>query len=176
MPTTRQNAEEQGEEPEEEPATNRRLYKEIEAPEAVLRIKKPKPYINSYYKIELTAVKKSNKQAYVFIINDKLPQLLFLEINGNITRLQKLINAYTKPYNNIQKGLINLLEQPKIIQDTDTTKYIVEVIYKCSLVLNLPIYDYIAEHNTTYNDLIIYYFTQYKTNQNKQEAVYNYIE
>ena len=35
---------------EEEKTTTRHLYKELEAPEAVLRMKKPTPYRNSYYK------------------------------------------------------------------------------------------------------------------------------
>jgi len=143
--------------------------KELEAPQSVLRINKPIQIIDTNYKIELNATYQFNKQySYVFIINKQIPKLTFLQhSNGDILRLSKVLNEFTNT-TDLKQQFIRLLQNPKVIIHRNITLVVIEIIYKFSKWLDIPIQDYITNsNNSSYTDLIIYYLTLYQINKNK---------
>ena len=143
--------------------------KELEAPQSVLRINKPIPIIDTNYKIELNATYQFNKQySYVFIINKQIPKLTFLQhSNDDILRLSKVLNEFTNT-TDLKQQFIRLLQNPKVIINRNITLVVIEIIYKFSKWLDIPIQDYITNsNNSSYTDLIIYYLTLYQINKNK---------
>lgn len=147
-------------------------FKELEPPQRVLRINKPIPIIDTHYKIELNATYNFNKQySYVFVLNKQLPKLTFLQhSNGNILRLNKLLEEFTNT-SDLQQQFIELLQNPKVIIDRNTTLVVIETMYKLSKWLDIPIQNYITNsNNSSYTDLVIYYLTLYTINRNKAET------
>ena len=73
------------------------VFKDLEAPQSILRNNKPIPVIDTHYKIELNATYHFNKRCcYLFVLNKQLPKLTFLQhSNGNILRLNKALNEFT---------------------------------------------------------------------------------
>ena len=103
-------------------------------------------------KIKLTA----NNNAFIFFI--ATPDNIFLDYNNNRLRINRLLKKYTEQ-DNITEQFIKLLKEPKLINDKQTTLFIIEIIYITSKLLNvdsLQFIDYISLNNLTRYYLILY--------------------
>ena len=99
----------------------------------------------------------------MFILSIKHPNIIFLEYDGHITRINKLLKEYTQEEYTKQQ-FIKLLQEPTIIQDKLTTLFLLEIIYITSYLLNIDLKQFIT--NININNLIYYYFMLYKINNN----------
>ena len=105
----------------------------------------------------------TNNKAFIFFICNTNPDIIFLDYNNNRTRINKLLKAYTQEEETRQQ-FIKLLEQPQIIQDKQTTLFIIEVIYIMSFLFNIDLKQFITYKGL--NNLINYYFIKYNINNN----------
>jgi len=105
----------------------------------------------------------SNKDAFIFFITK--PNNIFLEHKRPIIRINKFLKPYTQEEDTKQQ-FIKLLEQPQIIQDKQTTLFIIEVIYLTSFLLNIDLLQYI--NFISLDNIINYYFIKHKINTHKQ--------
>ena len=136
-------------------------YKQLKAPtQRILYNDKPITDIIADKKIKL----QTYKNAFMFILSIKQPNIIFLEYNGHITRINKLLKEYTQEEYTKQQ-FIKLLQEPTIIQDKLTTLFLLEIIYITSYLLNIDLKQFIT--NININNLIHYYFMLYKINNNK---------
>ena len=71
---------------------------------------------------------KNNKGAYALCLSNTQPNIIFVEYKRTQTRMNKFLKPYTQ-CDDTREQLIKLWEQPLIIQDKPTTRFIVEVIY-----------------------------------------------
>ncbi len=103
-------------------------------------------------KIKLTA----NNNAFIFFI--ATPDNIFLDYNNNRLRINRLLKKYTEK-DNITEQFITLLKEPKLINDKQTTLFIIEIIYITSILLGVDLaqfIDYISLNNLTRYYLILY--------------------
>ena len=99
----------------------------------------------------------TNINAFIFFI--KKPNNIFLEYKRPIIRINKLLKQYTEEEETRQQ-FIKLLEQPQIIQDKQTTLFIIEIIYIMSFLLSIDLLHYIDF--LSLNNLINYYFIKHR--------------
>lgn len=103
-------------------------------------------------KIKLT----TNNNAFIFFI--ATPDNIFLDYNNNRIRINRLLKKYTEK-DNITEQFITLLKDPQLINDKQTTLFIIEIIYITSILLCvdlLQFIDYISLNNLTRYYLILY--------------------
>jgi len=112
-------------------------------------------------KIKLTTC----NNAFIFFIAK--PDNIFLDYNNNILRINRLLKTYTEK-DNITEQYIKLLKEPAIIQDKQTTLFIIEIIYITSKLLGVDLLQFIKY--SSLNNLTHYYFMLYKINKYRQEA------
>jgi len=105
----------------------------------------------------------TNSNAFIFFICNTNPDIIFLDYNNKRTRINKLLKPYTQAEETKQQ-FIKLLEQPQIIQDKQTTLFIIEVIYIMSFLFNIDLKQFITYKSL--NNLINYYFIKYNINNN----------
>ena len=105
----------------------------------------------------------TNNNAFIFFICNTNPYIIFLDYNNKRTRINKLLKQYTQEEETKQQ-FIKLLEQPQLIQDKQTTLFIIEVIYIMSFLFNIDLKQFITYKSL--NNLINYYFIKYNINNN----------
>ena len=93
------------------PPKQRILYNEI-----------PITEIRTDKKIKLT----TNNNAFIFVI--ATPDNNVLDYNNSRLRINRLLKKYTEK-DNITEQFITLLKEPKLINDKQTTLFIIEIIY-----------------------------------------------
>ena len=109
-------------------------------------------------KIKLTA----NNNAFIFFIAK--PDNIFLDYNNNRIRINRLLNNYTQE-DNITEQYITLLKAPKLINDKQTTLFIIEIIYITSILLGVDLVQFIDY--ISLNNLTRYYLILYEIHRNK---------
>ena len=105
----------------------------------------------------------TSNNAFIFFICYTNPYIIFLDYNNKRTRINKLLKQYTQEEDTKQQ-FIRLLEQPQIIQDKQTTLFIIEVIYITSILFNIDLKQFITYKSL--NNLINYRFIKYNINNN----------
>ena len=77
-----------------------------------------------------------DKNIFIFFINKTVLNLIFLQYDGRIYRLPKLLKEYTKT-TDINTQFIELLNNPVIIINCNITNIILEIIYLTHLLYNI---------------------------------------
>ena len=122
-------------------------------------------------KIKLT----TNNNAFIFVV--ATPNNICLDYNNNRLRINRLLKQYTEQ-DNITEQFIKLIKEPKLINDKQTTLFIIEIIYITSILLGVDLaqfIDYISLNNLTRYYLILYeiHRNKYiKTGIQKQKNIY----
>ena len=147
--------------------TQPKQYKQLTPPAEIIRANKPTQYLTQNYKLQLTTKTPDKRPAFVFVLSNKRPDILFLEYGEQVIRINKLLKQYTTA-EETRAQFIELLKTPAIIQDRTTTNIILEIIYKMSIILNVPLKQYISDND--FKSLIIYYDVLYKINQHKRHT------
>ena len=114
------------------------ILKQLQAPRQRQLYTDPVTDIITDKKIKL----QTNNKAFIFFICNTRPDVIFLDYNNNRTRINKLLKPYTQEEDTKQQ-FIKLLEQPQIIQDRQTTFFIIEVIYIMSFLFNIDLTKFI---------------------------------
>ena len=97
----------------------------------------------------------SNKNAFIFFLVEAKPQIIYLEYQSKRTRINTLLKEQTQE-DDANKQFIRLLEQPQIIQDKQTTLFIIEIIYITFILHNIDLLNFIT--HIKLENLINYYF------------------
>jgi len=129
-----------------QPPKQRILYND----EPITELKKDK-------KIKLT----THKNAFIFFIAK--PDNIFLDYNNNILRINRLLKTYTEK-DNITEQYIALLKAPKLINDKQTTLFIIEIIYITSKLFGVDLLQFIKY--ISLNNLTRYYLILYEIHRN----------
>ena len=109
-------------------------------------------------KIKLT----THNNAFIFFIAK--PDNIFLDYNNNKIRINRLLKKYTQE-DNITEQYITLLKAPKLINDKQTTLFIIEIIYITSKLLGVDLQQFITY--ISLNNLTRYYLILYEIHRNK---------
>ena len=138
------------------------IFKQLQPPRQRQLYTDPITDIITNKKIKL----QTNKDAFIFFLTKAQPHIIFLEYKNTRTRINKLLKPYTQEEDTKQQ-FIKLLEEPQIIQDRQTTLFIIEVIYIMSFLFNIDLTRFIIY--ISLDNLINYYLIQYNINTHKQE-------
>ena len=101
-------------------------------------------------KVKLTKAHK----CFMFSLSIEQPRMFFIQYNGKVIRISKLLKKYTEN-EQLELQFNELLQKPILILDMEITVIIIECIYILSYVLNIDLYKYIRFINL--NNLITYY-------------------
>ena len=133
--------------------------KQLQPPRQRILYDKPLTDIITNKKIKLH----TQKDAFIFYIANQ--NNIYLDFKNKRTNINKLLKQYTQE-EDTQTQFISLLKQPQIIQDTETTLFIIEALYISCKLLCIDLTQYITFYSL--NNLINYYFIKHKINTYKQ--------
>ena len=87
----------------------------------------------------------TDNKAFIFFICNTRPNIIFLVYKNNITRINTILKPYTQE-DYTQQQLVKLLQEPQLIQDKQTSFFIIETIFITCKLLNIDITHFINFH------------------------------
>ena len=130
--------------------------KQLQPPRQRILYDKPLTDIITNKKIKLH----TRTDAFIFYIANQ--NNIYLDFKNKRTNINKLLKQYTQE-EDTQTQFISLLKQPQIIQDAETTLFVIEALYISCKLLCIDLTQYITFYSL--NNLINYYFIKHRINR-----------